>query len=101
MNLAHCERCPIRSRFTHFPLVDSTFFKKIVGSRTLSYFLSNFVVFFFLKSSAMFRGTVAMSIPENTAGPVVGEACNARARKDRRAGLQGRKWIAAPQIPQA
>ncbi len=49
----------------------------------------------------MFRGTVAMSIPENTAGPVVGEAINARARKDGRAGLQGRKWIAGPQIPQA
>lgn len=42
-----------------------------------------------------------MSIPENTAGPVVGEAINARARKDGRAGLQGRKWIAGPQIPQA
>ena len=42
-----------------------------------------------------------MSIPEDTAGPAVGEACNARARTDRRAGLRGRKGIAAPQTPQS
>ena len=36
-----------------------------------------------------------------TAGPAVGEACDACARKDRRAGLQGRKVIAAQQTPQS
>ena len=37
--------------------------------------------------------------PAKTAGPAVGEACSAR--KDHRTGLQGRKWIAAPQTPQS
>ena len=36
----------------------------------------------------------------NTAGPFVEEACDARARKERRAGLQGRKRLAWPQTPQ-
>ena len=36
-----------------------------------------------------------------SAGPAVGEACDARARKERRAGLQGRNVIAAPQTPQS
>ena len=42
-------------------------------------------------------GTQMTCGPANTAGPAVGEACDARARKDRRAGWQGRKRIAAPQ----
>ena len=36
-----------------------------------------------------------------SAGPAVWGASDARARKDRRAGLQGRKVIAAPQTPQS
>ena len=36
-----------------------------------------------------------------SAGPAVGEACHACARKDGRAGLQGRKVIAAPKTRQS
>ena len=36
----------------------------------------------------------------NTTGPAVGEACDACARKERRAGLQGRNQLAFPQTPQ-
>ena len=32
-----------------------------------------------------------MCLAEKSAGPAVGEACDGRARKDRRAGLQGRR----------
>ena len=53
-----------------------------------------------------------MPVPEKTEGPgsmgrkrmacwpVVGEACDARARKDSRAGYQGHKRLASPQTPQ-
>ena len=39
-------------------------------------------------------GTQTTCVPANIAGPAVGEACNARARKDQRASLQGRKRLA-------
>ena len=40
-------------------------------------------------------GTQTSCVPANTAGPAVGVACDARARKDRSASLQGRKGVAA------
>ena len=52
------------------------------------------------KTEGRFAGTQTNCGPANTAGPAVGEACDARARKNRRAGEQGRKRIAAPQTPQ-
>ena len=45
-------------------------------------------------------GTQMTCVCANTTGPVGGAACDARARKDRKAGQQGRKQIAAPQTPQ-
>ena len=76
VNLAHCVRCPIRTRFTHFPLVDSTFFKKFVGSRTLSYFFSEIL------------------------GDVPGDSHHVNPRKHRRACCRGSMLCACPQTPQ-
>ena len=53
------------------------------------------------RPKGLLAGTQSTCGLANTTGPVVGEACDARARKDRRAGLQGRKVIAAPQTPQS
>ena len=48
----------------------------------------------------LLAGTQTPCVLANTAGLAVGEACDARARKNHMAGLQGRKRLSCSQTPQ-
>ena len=49
------------------------------------------------KSYGRFAGTQTTFVLANTAGPAVGDACDALARKDRSANLQGRNRLVSTQ----